>query len=93
MIICVPGEYYIYETDAAPSEAELTSFFQDLNENDIMGNTVVAIQETYVNIPPKVIGMSIITPDFFDGGIPAGIVKLGRREFTVYFRGCASKRG
>lgn len=36
MIICVPGEYYIYETDAAPSEAELTSFFQDLNENDIM---------------------------------------------------------
>lgn len=36
MIISVPGEYYVYETEDAPSRESLSLFFQDLGENDIL---------------------------------------------------------
>lgn len=36
MIISVPGEYYVFETEEDPSRESLFAFFQDLNENDIL---------------------------------------------------------
>lgn len=36
MIICIPGEYYVYETEQFPVREELINFFQDLNENDVL---------------------------------------------------------
>lgn len=36
MIISVPGEYYVFETEEPPSRESLSVFFQDLNENDIL---------------------------------------------------------
>ncbi len=36
MIISVPGEYYIFETEDHPDQESLHAFFQTLNENDIL---------------------------------------------------------
>lgn len=36
MVISAPGEFYIFETDTPPTREELTTFFQDLDENDIL---------------------------------------------------------
>ncbi len=36
MVISVPGEFYIFETDIPPTREELAIFFQDLGENDIL---------------------------------------------------------
>lgn len=36
MIISVPGEYYVFETESYPDQESLRSFFQTLNENDIL---------------------------------------------------------
>lgn len=36
MVICIPGEYYVYETAQFPAREELMNFFQDLTKNDVM---------------------------------------------------------
>ena len=36
MMISVPGEYYVFETEDAPSRISLSLFFQNLGENDIL---------------------------------------------------------
>ncbi len=43
MVISVPGEFYIFETDIPPTRDELAIFFQDLGENDIL--------EVYITSP------------------------------------------
>lgn len=36
MIISIPGEFYVYETDQQPAREELKVFFQELREEDIL---------------------------------------------------------
>ncbi len=49
MITSVPGEFYIFEADTLPSHEELTAFFQDLNENDILELRIGSAAVFHVN--------------------------------------------
>lgn len=45
MIINVPGEFYVFETDMLPDREEMEDFFQDKSENDVL--------ELHVKIDPR----------------------------------------
>lgn len=78
MIISVPGEYYIFDTESYPDQESLQSFFQTLNENDVLeirvhshGQDVHAYQACHVthyhlqhHLPPASLAIPM-GPDAF----------------------------
>lgn len=49
MIITVPGEFYIYESDTLPTYEEVAEFFQELGENDILELHIKSTPVFHVN--------------------------------------------
>lgn len=46
MVISVPGEYYVYETEQLPDKESLKEFFKELNENDVLELRIRSSEES-----------------------------------------------
>lgn len=66
MVISVPGEFYVYETDVDPGREELASFLQDLGEDDILEIRLNGSSPQKYHVSKVLMGL---VDSFFDMGV------------------------